>query len=437
MINVDKNKIPNSTKSAVISKFKRLPVPQASPQVTARQPADAASEFDAGKDGAELVPHSAAGDNGPPPAKDVDVPGGGAERVGVFSPGKIVDPGDPEVANYIGHIGQAWRRSVHALMEVARLCAEANERLTTAQKSGLLRNLPFRLATFSKFVQIGSDTRLYAPEIQRLLPAHYTTTYAVTLLTDDELKQAVAEKILHPDMKRDKLQRWRKSRNLGHLPSPHRAACDPGAVSPPATSTRGAAVSGALPSTIGDDSQDNQDELAAAPKYAVATAKEIAGSVTPPPNDDEIPAFLDRRPLSPDDQRAFDGIMTALNNASAVVRERVKADLIRANVAWSGSAAKAISSRRHEDDASATPSPPTASVVSADAAERAEVGKPDLAGEAPPGVAPEAMEDADAGIKHSDTNVPGFTTIHTNFVVVRPKRRRGRKVPGPLENSPF
>ena len=41
-------------------------------------------------------------------------------------------------------------------------------------------------ATFSKFVQIGSDTRLHTPEIQGLLPPHYTTIYSVTLLTDQE-----------------------------------------------------------------------------------------------------------------------------------------------------------------------------------------------------------------------------------------------------------
>ena len=69
-----------------------------STQVTGRQPeADVASEFDACKGGAELVPHSAAGDDGAPSPKDVDVPGadGGADpAVGDFSQGKILDPRD-------------------------------------------------------------------------------------------------------------------------------------------------------------------------------------------------------------------------------------------------------------------------------------------------------------------------------------------------------
>ncbi len=98
-------------------------------------------------------------------------------------------------------------------------------RLTTAQKRELIQALPFGDPTFSKFAQIGADTRLHAPEVQRLLPPHYTTTYAVTLLTDEELNLAIAEKVIHPDMKRAKLQRWRNSHRalpikVGVAPSP-------------------------------------------------------------------------------------------------------------------------------------------------------------------------------------------------------------------------
>ena len=299
MINVDGTKY-DPTKSAVSSKFKRLPPPRAS------TPADAGSEFDAGKEGADLVPYSAAGDGAAPSPNDIDVPhaDGNAERAGDFSPGKDPDLGSL-VVYYIGQIGQSWRRVVQAMIEVARLCAEANARLTAAQKSALIQALPFGNTAFSKFVQIGSDTRLYAPEIQLLLPPHYTTMYAVTLLTDEELSRAIAENVLHPDMPRAQLQKWRNSHRekLVVAPSPNEAASDPDAVGAPTTSTQGAAVSGALPSAIGND-KDVREQLAVAPKdasasEAVATAAEIAGPLTPPPNDDEIPPFLDRRPFRP------------------------------------------------------------------------------------------------------------------------------------------
>ena len=56
-----------------------------------------------------------------------------AERpAGEFSPGKAaLDLRDGDVANYVHNIGESWRRGVQAMMEVARLCAEACERLTS------------------------------------------------------------------------------------------------------------------------------------------------------------------------------------------------------------------------------------------------------------------------------------------------------------------
>ena len=330
------------------------------------------------------MPHSAAGDDGAPSPKDVAVPGadGGAERAGDFSQGKILDPRDREVTNYIDHIGASWRRGVQGLMEVARLCAEANARLKAAQKSELIACLPFRQATFSKFAQIGADTRLNAAEIQRLLPPCYTTVYAVTLLKDEELSLAIAEKVLHPDMNRSQLQRWRKSREFRHLPSTKEAAT--GSTTGMPISPTHAVESGALPSTVtGDGNRDPREQCAvvpedASPPEAAATAAVVAGPLTPP--SEEIPAFLDRRPLSAEDQRVFDMFMAAWNIASPVVRQRIKAE-----------------------------------VFGADASSR-----------------------ADAGIKKRDVQVPGYMPARaTPEVVVRRKRRRSRKVLGSLDDLPF
>jgi hypothetical protein len=424
MIYFDATKYP--TKAAVISTFKRLAPPlKASTQVTARQPeADAASEFDAGKGGAELAPQSAAGGDGAPSPKDVDVPDTDcvAERAGDFSPGEndpdLRNSETPSVATYVSAINGEWQRGVDAFINAARLCAEANARLTIAQKSVLIQGLPFGETAFSKFVQIGSDARL--PEIQRLLPPHYTTVYAVTLLTDEELKRAIAENVIYPDMKRAELQKWHRelSRKAEHASKPKEAASDSAVVGLLIAPTKDAVESGALPSTRGNDNRDDR-ELSVAPEdppapEAVATAAETKGPLTPPPGDDDIPAFLDRRPLSLEDQRAFDAIMAALNAASPVVRERVRAELVRAN-AWSGSVAKAVSGRRQEDDASAIRNQPTESVVpayTADAAERTEGQKAEPAEEAPLGVTPDALEQ------------------------VRPKRRP-RKARGFQDDAPF
>ena len=174
MIDVDRTKY-DPTKLAVISKFKRLVPPlKAGTQVTARQPeADAvASEFDAGKGGVVLQ-SVAGGDDAASPdvdVRDIHSAAGRPATTGVFSPGNAPDLdlrcGEvSSVSTYASAINGHWQQGVEAFMQIARLCAEADGRLTPAQKSELMPNLPFRRATFSKFCQIGSDTRLYAPDI--------------------------------------------------------------------------------------------------------------------------------------------------------------------------------------------------------------------------------------------------------------------------------
>ena len=69
---------------------------------------------------------------------------------------------------------ETGKRGLEAFLNIARLCAEANERLTTAQKRELIHSLPFGETAFSKFVPDRADTRLYAPDIQRAARRHTT-----------------------------------------------------------------------------------------------------------------------------------------------------------------------------------------------------------------------------------------------------------------------
>jgi hypothetical protein len=55
--------------------------------------------------------------------------------------------------------------------------------------------------------------------------------------------------------------------------------------------------------------------------------EQVPSPSTVPTDDEGIPAFLDRRPLSAKDQLTFDTIWGALQTASAVVRERIRAAL--------------------------------------------------------------------------------------------------------------
>jgi hypothetical protein len=327
-------------KDVLVEKVKRRPIAEA-----------IASGLDATNGNSEPAPQTTAGEDGREShgrVRDVKIDGDSMveSKASEFSPGK--DP-DLSVANYASQIGQNWERGVDAFMTIARLCAEANAQLTTAERGALLKQLPFGDSAFSKFVQIGNDHRLNTPELRRLLPPHYTITYAVTLLTDQELQDAITEKVIHPDMRRGELQKWRNlhrelSTKGGFAPSPKEAATDSFLASPPTVPAHD--ESGVvLPALSQQEIQDKfavQDKLALGPMTTEdaphSTAIEEVAGALPAPNDGEIPAFLDRRPLSVEDQRAFDVIMASwvshvqplFNGASAVVRERFIAAL-RAN----------------------------------------------------------------------------------------------------------
>ena len=213
-----------------------------------------ASDLDATKANLEPIPQTIAQEDGRESHERVGNVKIGSDSI---SPGKFyLDLNATEgssVANYISEIKGSWQRGVDAFMDIARLCAEASARLTTAQKSKLVTHLPFGEPTFSKFVKIGADIRLKGPEIQRLLPPHYTTMYAVTLLTDQELCRAIGDKIIRPDMKRYELQRWRSAQRerrtkVEFTPSP--AATNSAVASSPVASTQDVVGRGAFPSAL-------------------------------------------------------------------------------------------------------------------------------------------------------------------------------------------
>jgi hypothetical protein len=141
-----------------------------------------------------------------------------------FSPGKDLPACIAEaspVGGYATRIGDGWRRATQGVMDVARVCFEASERLTVSQKKELVQQLPFKEPTFSKLGRIGKDTRLHALKVERLLPPHYSIVYLLTKLTDDELEAAAKEGVINPDMKRADLQKWCRR---GHVPEVNRAA---------------------------------------------------------------------------------------------------------------------------------------------------------------------------------------------------------------------
>ena len=249
-----------------------------------------------------------------------DAASGSAERptsTGEISHGKNeldLQSGEiPSVACYASEIRVNWQRGVETFMNVARLCADANTRLSEAKKQELMTSLPFGQATFSKFAKFGADTRL-TPEIQRLLPPRYTTMYAVSLLTNEEFDQAIVEKIIHPDLKREELEKWRREQKKSgeEARSSEQAANAPTITAsevvenddPPLPAQPQPALQSEPPTT-----ETNTRSPEAVPS--------VVGEVASPPiallGDENAPSAVDDGPLSEDEQRAFDKLISDWN----------------------------------------------------------------------------------------------------------------------------
>ncbi len=297
---------------------------EAGAEVAVRQLADHGLSDDAPKP----APQNTAGEDAAV-SPDVGVPvvDGGTERAGGnFSLGKnqfyLHDGEVSSVSTYASAINDHWQRGVDAFMNIARVCADANARLTTAQKRELIQALPFGDTAFSKFVQIGIDTRLYAPDMQRRLPPYYTTTYAVTLLTDEELKQAIAENVIYPDMKREELERWRREQKKS---GEEARSAEQAANAPSITASE--VVKNDDPSLPAQPEPASQSEPQPTETTTCSpdTFPRVASPAIALPGDAGILAAAERDPLSAEDQRAFDALNAAWDRASDLVRALFRA----------------------------------------------------------------------------------------------------------------
>lgn len=113
-----------------------------------------------------------------------------------------------KVKGYANSINDSWRKSTDSVIETARLCAEADKKLKGADKNKLFIVLTFNKATFSKLAKIGSNEYLLSKDLRPSLPPGYSILYELAKLTDDELKLAIKERVINPNMTRSDLERW-------------------------------------------------------------------------------------------------------------------------------------------------------------------------------------------------------------------------------------
>jgi hypothetical protein len=241
-----------------------------------------------------------------------------------ISPGKnSLGKGMNSVACYAESIGESWRRSVEAIMEVARLCVEASERLTPQERRELVDRLPFSDTVFSKLTKIGKNERLQTPEVQRLLPPNWTIIYSLAALHKYELDQVIAARVVGPDMRRTDLDKWiREERGVSgkdlttvetvqaappNQPVPADVANDSLKLGGDADQVNNTAELRSRLIAYADSPLDSKVRSDVADDVSVEEI-EIVSPPTAPVADEE--GSSDSVGLSPEDQRIFDELMT-------------------------------------------------------------------------------------------------------------------------------
>jgi hypothetical protein len=252
-------------------------------------------------------------------------------------PGEILENAEATpVDAYAVSISDAWHRTVDAVMTAAQRCAQADARLTPQQKKELIDKLPFGEETFSKLVGIGNDLRLWQPEIQPLLPPHYTILHLITTLSPEEFEEAVQAKVINAEQTRSGIEKWRAKHRkevqeqraidatVDYIAPPSLTQDpdkdnEPGApVEMPASAEMLARESRAEAPTV-----ETPPSVSAASEPMSATADVTTASPPVAPTRDEN--FLEGPSLSADDQVVLDLLNLTWDRASDLVREQFRA----------------------------------------------------------------------------------------------------------------
>lgn len=113
-----------------------------------------------------------------------------------------------KIKGYANSINDSWRKSTDSVIDTARLCAEADKKLKTADQSKLFPVLVFNKSTFSKLAKIGSNEQLLSKDLRPSLPPSYSILYELAKLPEEDLKLAIKERVINPNMTRADLERW-------------------------------------------------------------------------------------------------------------------------------------------------------------------------------------------------------------------------------------
>jgi hypothetical protein len=133
-----------------------------------------------------------------------------SEHTGVAAKASFPDAAaEAAVENYRQRIHASYHKGISSVFEVAAICHDANTTLLAKQKKALRESeLPFGKANFAKYAKIGGDERLLP--LADILPPNFSLIYEISLLSADQLHQAIDSNMIHPTTHRKDIVALRK-----------------------------------------------------------------------------------------------------------------------------------------------------------------------------------------------------------------------------------
>jgi hypothetical protein len=111
-----------------------------------------------------------------------------------------------ELDRLVEEINSASLSQLDGMQDIARACAKADDLLPPADKKAFASRLNFEPSKFSKFVKMGRNEFMWKLGVKPYLPqTSFTTLYVIARMSDKQIDQAIANKVLHPAATREDL----------------------------------------------------------------------------------------------------------------------------------------------------------------------------------------------------------------------------------------
>jgi hypothetical protein len=128
---------------------------------------------------------------------------------------------EPEA--YAAEIRKLWTEASRKFLAIGEYLLQAQRSFKHGDKMRLLQErLPFSYSTANRLMRVAEAVQECRLQREQL-PAHYPTAYALTTLSDDELREAERRNLVNPDVQRRQIEEF--IREIRGVPPSASASC--------------------------------------------------------------------------------------------------------------------------------------------------------------------------------------------------------------------